>query len=101
MFVPEYLEQMRKLGCLDQGANALGAKRFLHLAALFIHSHLLQIGQKLAIGRPQGEGTVVAERGRFTAVSTFSHDEFQFLSYIIPLRSSAVFYHTSTYTSRK
>src|SRR5689334_25212849 len=62
-----------KLRRLDQRADALGAQRLLHLAALLIHGHLLQIGQELAVGGVLREGAVVTESGRLSTVSAFSH----------------------------
>ena len=74
----------KRLRRLDHRADALGAKRLLGLGALLIYSHLLQVRQELAIGSPQGEGTIVTESGRLAAVSAFSHCELSFLA-IIPL----------------
>jgi hypothetical protein len=75
-----------ELRCLNHRANALGAQRLLQFAALLVDSHRLQVGQELAIGGPQGEGTIVTESGRFTAVSAFSHSRSSFLACISRLK---------------
>jgi hypothetical protein len=62
-----------RLSRLYHCADALGAERLLGLYAILINSHLLQVREELAIGSPQGEGTVVTKGGRFAAVSAFSH----------------------------
>jgi hypothetical protein len=84
-----------RLRCFYHCADALGAERLLGLRAILINSHLLQIRQELAIGSPQGEGTIVTESGRFAAVSAFSHLKIILSCYntVVPLGSSAKFYH--------
>jgi hypothetical protein len=72
------------LSRLDHRANALGAQRLLQFAALLKNSHRLQVGQELAIGGPQGEGAIVTESGRLTAVSAFSHSRSSFLAVLLP-----------------
>ena len=73
-----------RLRGLNHCADALGAQRLLGLDTLLVNGHLLQVRQELAIGGPQGEGTVMTERGCLTAMSAFSHRELSFLA-IIPL----------------
>ncbi len=84
-----------RLRRLYQCADALGAERLLGLHAILIDGHLLQVRQELAIGSPQGEGTVVTKSGRFATVSAFSHLKIILSCYntVVLFRSSAKFYH--------
>ena len=78
------MKRERRLVRLNHRADALGAQFFLSLGTLLINGHVLQIRQELAIGGTQGEGTIMTESGRLTAVSAFSHRELSFLA-IIPV----------------
>ena len=64
--------------CLD----ALGAQRLLDQAAILHHRNLLEVGLERAVCCTQGERTIVAEGGCFTAGVAFSHVRYPFLTMI-------------------
>ncbi len=66
--------------CFRHRADALGAQRLLHLAAVLDDRHLLQIGAEGAVGVPLGEGDIIAEDSCLTTISAFSHSRTSFLA---------------------
>jgi len=71
---------MEELSRLRQGADALGTKRLLDLAAFFNDRHFLKIGTIRAVGIPLGEGHFISEGCGLTTMSALCHFFTSFLA---------------------
>ena len=57
---------------------ALGAHHLLEQAAILQDGDLLKIGFEVTVGSAQRERAIMPERGRLTAICTFSHRTLSF-----------------------
>jgi hypothetical protein len=58
--------------------DALGAHNLLEQAAILQDGNLLKIGFEVTVGSAQRERAIMPERGRLTAICTFSHRTLSF-----------------------